>query len=1738
MVACSDSAGDTPVSGGERPTADAGSDQIVNQGATVSLDGSASSDPENGDLRYSWQQISGDSVELSGADSSEASFVANFDSESSMVFGLSVVDVGGLEGLDEVTITRNSAPTAEIAGASSAYETTSVELSGAQSSDSDGSVASYLWSQVSGSAASFASTDSATATLSLPQISSATSEELVLQLQVTDDLGLASTSSFTLSVLNDSNAPSISAVSVADGDYAIDDAVTLTITATDGETALALKAGSTFNGQALSDFSAVAGQANTYTAIYTVASGDSDLAASSSADDANIIVVDGAGNDSNAITSVALGATTVDANSPTIDSVSMAVYGDTDTICANDKTCKVGDTIAVTITAGGNEADLELSSRSFNGQQLKGVTDNGEFTDAVTNNGNGTYTGIYTVTEGDADLSAGDSVDINLSFTDAAGNVGLAMTSVTLSGLSIDANSPTIDSVSAAAGDYKVGDSVVVSITATDNEVGLELNSTTFNTEELTNKTSQGNGVYIGTYTVENGDPNVVSGGTVETKLSLQDAAGNVGAAVTSVVLTGVSIDTGEPVIESVSIPNEPMKVDDVVVATFTVSNAVGEYLTLVSGSKIGGFTLDSNSLTKISDTSYTASFTIKEGGADVAAKDPISVSVALQDPAGNSAEYSGNLSGDNTSIDANSPTISEVSVTSITSTGNDATHIVGDKIKVTITSNSTSGADTGSAESGLTLSSNKFNGQDLTGSGNSNGIYTFTYTVVEGDADVKNGKVAVNLAFKDAAGNIGAATTSVTLSGTSIDANSPTISDVSVASGTHKVDSDVKITITASDKYGDVKDLTLSSSEFNGVDLDSATDNNDGTYTTYYTVVEVTGNRNDVAAGDEVTVKLAFTDAAGNIGAAIESVKLNDDTSIDASTPQITGVSIPDKAMGIGEVTATIIVSNADGETLKFADGTSPEIGGYGLSGLTKSSDNTYTATLTIEEDGESVDADNDISVSVQLQDPAGNESKLYGTAISQDSDNIDAVRPNIESVSIPDETMGIGEVVATFTVSNADGEELKFADNATPSIGGYELSGLTKNSDTNYTATFTIEDGGSDVAAGTYISVSVQLQDPAGNESKLYGTAISQDSDNIDANYPDVSFASDSDKEVNEVEKATLKASASDASGIASYLWQQVDGDDTSTAKVIGEAHSNYVELLTASNANTTFTAPGVEDDDGTLDLYFRVTVTDNSGNSASAITTLTVTNTYSNPNITISAGVAPDFDQISLNWDADSSLTYSLYRSTDATCNVDNYIRCDEGALYLEGGDSSNTVPTIITDDDLGIASITDTNQSNTGLEFFTTYYYWLAAALESGEVVSLSSAQAQSTSGPQLNDTGIVAGGDYPSGFDSKNGEQEADNATCNGGYRVDNNDFVAFTNEDCEVGRDADASLNDDSDGHAGFSFTRLNLDGSVYKGDIDSQPWYCVRDNVSGLIWEVKTDDSTLSNKDNTFTWYDSTGTESEQDTQDLIDLANGENSGAGLCGVTGWRLPTVQEIEGLTDYNSSAPAPDADYFPNTRAESDEWYWTADPDSTSSTANYWAYSANTGSTQSAVHGTSYYARLVSSSEAVQTWFSEFTNDRYVVNTGDQAGTITDQRTGLMWMQCTYGETYDSTNNNCSTSSATQENWQTAFDEVAAANNTANENTGTFGYTDWRLPNRKELGSIVDLGSSSPAINKDIFPSTKTGHYWTSTPSSVNVDGDSNADDEAFTINFNDGAYGSLDRAETTTAYIRLVRDVE
>lgn len=66
-------------------------------------------------------------------------------------------------------------------------------------------------------------------------------------------------------------------------------------------------------------------------------------------------------------------------------------------------------------------------------------------------------------------------------------------------------------------------------------------------------------------------------------------------------------------------------------------------------------------------------------------------------------------------------------------------------------------------------------------------------------------------------------------------------------------------------------------------------------------------------------------------------------------------------------------------------------------------------------------------------------------------------------------------------------------------------------------------------------------------------------------------------------------------------------------------------------------------------------------------------------------------------------------------------------------------------------------------------------------------------------------------------------------------------------QDASFGRDADgAQLS--TDGHAGFSYTKLDLNGNPLPSSASS--WSCVRDNVTGLVWENKQADFTIETTD------------------------------------------------------------------------------------------------------------------------------------------------------------------------------------------------------------------------------------------------------------------------------------------------
>jgi uncharacterized repeat protein (TIGR02543 family) len=88
------------------------------------------------------------------------------------------------------------------------------------------------------------------------------------------------------------------------------------------------------------------------------------------------------------------------------------------------------------------------------------------------------------------------------------------------------------------------------------------------------------------------------------------------------------------------------------------------------------------------------------------------------------------------------------------------------------------------------------------------------------------------------------------------------------------------------------------------------------------------------------------------------------------------------------------------------------------------------------------------------------------------------------------------------------------------------------------------------------------------------------------------------------------------------------------------------------------------------------------------------------------------------------------------------------------------------------------------------------------------------------------------------------------------------------------------------------------------------------------------------------------------------------------------------------------------------------------------------------------------------------------------------GTVIHAKTGLMWKRCAEGQTWNASD--C-TGIAIFFDWLGAL--AWAANSTF------AGYTDWRLPNVKELQSIVETCGYGPTINQTIFPATPVSRFW-------------------------------------------------
>jgi hypothetical protein len=189
------------------PVADAGPDQNVDEQTTVILDGSNSSDPDDGIEFYRWKQIAGPSVSLSDPEAVQPTFLAPIVEPDgiSLTFELIVTDVGGLRSSDTAIVNviwLNDPPTANAGFDQKVLERSTVTLDGSNSSDSDDGIESYRWKQVAGRSVTFSDPTSAKPTFEAPSFDDSGDQALIFELIVTDNGGLQSSDSTNVTVSN------------------------------------------------------------------------------------------------------------------------------------------------------------------------------------------------------------------------------------------------------------------------------------------------------------------------------------------------------------------------------------------------------------------------------------------------------------------------------------------------------------------------------------------------------------------------------------------------------------------------------------------------------------------------------------------------------------------------------------------------------------------------------------------------------------------------------------------------------------------------------------------------------------------------------------------------------------------------------------------------------------------------------------------------------------------------------------------------------------------------------------------------------------------------------------------------------------------------------------------------------------------------------------------------------------------------------------------------------------------------------------------------------------------------------------------------------------------------------------------------------------------------------------------------------------------------------------------------
>jgi hypothetical protein len=171
--------------------------------------------------------------------------------------------------------------------------------------------------------------------------------------------------------------------------------------------------------------------------------------------------------------------------------------------------------------------------------------------------------------------------------------------------------------------------------------------------------------------------------------------------------------------------------------------------------------------------------------------------------------------------------------------------------------------------------------------------------------------------------------------------------------------------------------------------------------------------------------------------------------------------------------------------------------------------------------------------------------------------------------------------------------------------------------------------------------------------------------------------------------------------------------------------------------------------------------------------------------------------------------------------------------------------------------------------------------------------------------------------------------------------------------------------------------------------------------------------------------------------------------------------------------------------------------------------------------------------------------------RFEIRSG--GATVLDLQTRLEWKRCPEGfafSHYEGSSNgyyddSCTNTFSSTFTWQQALQKAEAVNTPLGLTSpsglpgegGYAGSNDWRVPNIKELGSIVERACYDPAINLQVFPETPPNDFWSSSPYGQVTNPSTQAAENAWRVRFSVGTVLPSGN-KTYSSYVRLVRDAE